>query len=87
MVLRELASKRNCLRLQTFLITGTPNISATESNMYNICVGVFCTDKNRVVKISRSSFKVVLWTTNHTMIYPGLGPSLEVTALRPVAWY
>jgi hypothetical protein len=45
-------------------------------------VGVFCTDKNRVVKIECSSSDVVLRTTKHAVIYPGLGPSLEVIALR-----
>jgi hypothetical protein len=47
-------------------------------------IGVFCTGKNRVVKIAHSSSEVVLQTTNkHTIIYPGLGPCLEVIALRP----
>jgi hypothetical protein len=36
-----------------------------------------------VVKITRSSSKVVLQTVKHTMIYPGSGPSSEVIALRP----
>jgi hypothetical protein len=49
-----------------------------------IVVDVFYTGKNRVVKITHSSFEVVLRTTKHTMIYPGSGPSLEVIALRPV---
>jgi hypothetical protein len=48
-------------------------------------IGVFCTSKNRVVKIVRSSSEVVLLTIKHTMIYPGSGPSMEVTALRPAA--
>jgi Na+/melibiose symporter-like transporter len=48
-------------------------------------VGVFFTGKNRVVKIVHSSSDVVLRTTKHTLIYPGLGPSLEVIALRPAA--
>jgi hypothetical protein len=43
----------------------------------------FFTDKNRVVTITCSSFEMVLQTTKHTMIYPGLGPSLEVIAIRP----
>jgi hypothetical protein len=38
--------------------------------------------KDRVVKIARSSFEVVLQTTKHMVIYPGSGPSLEVIALR-----
>jgi hypothetical protein len=42
-----------------------------------------CTGKNRVVKIAHSSFEMVLRTTKHTMIYPGLGPSLEVIVIRP----
>jgi hypothetical protein len=46
-------------------------------------IGVFCTGKNRVVKITCSSSEVVLQTTKHTMIYHGSGPSLEVIALRP----
>jgi hypothetical protein len=37
--------------------------------------------KYRVVKITRSSFEVVLRTMKHTMIYPSSGPSLEVIAL------
>jgi hypothetical protein len=40
--------------------------------------------KYRVDKIVRSSSEVVLRTTKHTMIYHGLGPSLEVIALHPV---
>jgi hypothetical protein len=47
-------------------------------------ISVFCTSKNRVVKILCSSSEVVLRTTKHTMIYPGSGPSLEVIALHPV---
>jgi hypothetical protein len=47
-------------------------------------VGVFYTDKNRVVKITHSSFELVLQTTKHTMIYPSLGPFLEVIALCTV---
>jgi hypothetical protein len=39
----------------------------------------------RVVKITHSTSEVVLQTTKHTMIYPGLGPFLEVIAIRPVA--
>jgi hypothetical protein len=34
-----------------------------------------------VVKIAHSSFKVVLRTMKHTMIYPGSDPSSEVIAL------
>jgi hypothetical protein len=47
-------------------------------------VDIFCTGKNRVVKIMHSSFKMVLRTMKYTMIYPGSGPSLEVIALCPV---
>jgi hypothetical protein len=36
----------------------------------------------RVVKIARSSSEVVLQTIKHTVIYPSLGTSLEVIALR-----
>jgi hypothetical protein len=37
-----------------------------------------------VVKIMHSSSEVVLRTIEHTMIYPGLGLSLEVITLYPV---
>jgi hypothetical protein len=37
-----------------------------------------------VVKITRSSSEMVLQTKKHTMIYPSLGPSLKIIALRPV---
>jgi hypothetical protein len=47
----------------------------------------FCTEKNRVVKIVHSSFEVVLRITEHTMIYPGSGPSFEVIPLCPAALY
>jgi hypothetical protein len=40
--------------------------------------------KYRVVKITHSSSEVVLRTTKHTVIYPDLGLSLEVIAVRPV---
>jgi hypothetical protein len=40
-----------------------------------------------VVKIARSSFEVILRAIKHTMINPGLGPSLEVIALYPAVWY
>jgi hypothetical protein len=50
-------------------------------------IGVFCTGKNRVVKIAYSSSEMVLWTTKHTMIYSGSGPSSEVIALHPAVWY
>jgi hypothetical protein len=33
-------------------------------------VTVFCTCKNKVIKITRFSSEVVLRTTKHTMIYP-----------------
>jgi hypothetical protein len=36
-----------------------------------------------VVKIARSSSEMVLRTIKHMVIYPGLGPSLEVIVLRP----
>jgi hypothetical protein len=48
-------------------------------------VGVFYTVKNMVVKIVRSSSKVILRTTKHIMIYPDSCPSLEVIALHPAA--
>jgi hypothetical protein len=54
-----------------------------ESKM-KVLVGVFCTGKNRVVKIACSSSEMVLQTTKHTMIYTGSGPSLEVITLRPM---
>jgi hypothetical protein len=50
-------------------------------------VGVFYTDKYRVVKITYLSSEVILRTTNHTVIYPNLGTSLEVITLRPTVWY
>jgi hypothetical protein len=53
----------------------------------NMSIGLFCSDKKRVVKITRSSSEMVLQTTKHTMIYTGSGPSLEVTALHSVVWY
>jgi hypothetical protein len=59
-------------------------VSAPVIKMDNQSVSVFCADKNRVVKIARSSSEMVLQTTKHTMIYPGSGPSLEVIALRPM---
>jgi hypothetical protein len=59
-------------------------VSAPVIKMDNQSVSVFCTGKNRVVKITRSSFEMVLQTTKHTMIYPDSGPSLEVIALRPM---
>jgi hypothetical protein len=46
-------------------------------------VSVFCTGKNMLVKIVCSSSEVVLRTTKNTVIYPGLGLSLEGIALRP----
>jgi hypothetical protein len=51
---------------------------------YNIdFLSVFFTlARYRVVKIMHSCSKVVLLTTKHTMVYPGLGPSLEVIALH-----
>jgi hypothetical protein len=59
-------------------------VSAPVIKMDNQSVSVFCTGKNRVVKITRSSSEMVLQTTKHTMIYPDSGPSLEVIALRPM---
>jgi S-methylmethionine-dependent homocysteine/selenocysteine methylase len=59
-----------------------------EENMLQILlpgpptVGVFCTSKKKVAKITRSSSEVVLRTTKHIMIYPNSGLSLEVIALR-----
>jgi hypothetical protein len=50
-------------------------------------VGVFTPARYRVVKIACSCSEVVLWTTKHTMVYPGSSPSLEVIALRPTVWY
>jgi hypothetical protein len=47
-------------------------------------IGVFCTDKNMVVKIAYSSSEMVLRTTKHIMIYPDSAPSLKVIAIRPV---
>jgi hypothetical protein len=38
-----------------------------------------------VVKIKHSSSEMVLQLTEHTMTYPGSGPSLEVIAL--VQWF
>jgi hypothetical protein len=48
-------------------------------------VGVFCTGKDRVVKITRSSNEVVLQTIKHMVIYHGSSLSLEVIALCPAA--
>jgi hypothetical protein len=45
-------------------------------------IGIFCTGKNRVVKITHSSSDIVLRTTKHTMIYPDSGTSSEVIVLR-----
>jgi hypothetical protein len=47
-------------------------------------VDVFTPARYRVVKIACSCSEVVLRTTNHTMVYPGSGPSLEVISLHPV---
>jgi hypothetical protein len=49
----------------------------------NLHVIIFCTDKNRVVKIIRSSSEMVLRTIKHTMIYPCSCPFLNVIALHP----
>jgi hypothetical protein len=40
-----------------------------------------------VVKIAHSSSEVAFRTMKHIMIYPNLGPSSEVIALRPVISY
>jgi hypothetical protein len=57
------------------------------SSLFNLSkckgVSVFCTGKNRVVKITHFSSDVVLQTIKHVIIYPGSGSSLEVIALRP----
>jgi hypothetical protein len=46
-------------------------------------MSVFSTPaKYRVVKITRSSFEVVLRTMKYTVIYPGLGPSSKVIILH-----
>jgi acid stress-induced BolA-like protein IbaG/YrbA len=50
--------------------------------MEYMCVGVFCTDKNRVVMIARSIYEMVLRTTKHTMIYAGLDSSFKVIAIH-----
>jgi hypothetical protein len=50
-------------------------------------VDVFAPARYRVVKITRSSSEVVLWTIKHTMIYPDLGPTLEVIALHLAVQY
>jgi hypothetical protein len=41
----------------------------------------------KVVKIARSSSEVVLLTTKHMEICPGLDPTLEVVAICPAVWY
>jgi hypothetical protein len=46
-------------------------------------VSVFRTGKNRMVKIVRSSFEMVLRTIKHTMIFSGSVPYLKVIALHP----
>jgi hypothetical protein len=56
-------------------------------NYQESIVGVFCTSKNRVVKIARSSSEMILWTIEHAMIYPGSSLSLEVIVLHPAIWY
>jgi hypothetical protein len=38
---------------------------------------IFCTGKNKVIKITCFSSEMVLQTTKHTMIYPGSGPLLK----------
>jgi hypothetical protein len=50
-------------------------------------LGFFASARYMVVKIMRSCSKMVLRTTEHTMIYSGSGPCLEVIALRPVDLY
>jgi hypothetical protein len=44
----------------------------------------FAPARYRVVKIACSYSKVVLRTTNHTIVYPGSDLSLKVIALYPV---
>jgi hypothetical protein len=43
----------------------------------------FALVRYRVVNIAHFSSEVVLQTMNHTVIYPGSVPSLEVIALCP----
>jgi hypothetical protein len=45
----------------------------------------FAPTRYRVVKIVHFCFEVVLRTTKHTIFYLGLGPSIEIIALRPMA--
>jgi hypothetical protein len=47
-----------------------------------VSVDVFYTDKNRVIKIARFSFEIVLRTIKHKMIYHGSGYSLEIIVIR-----
>jgi hypothetical protein len=47
----------------------------------------FAPARYMVIKIERSSFEVVLWTTKHMVIYPISGSSLEVIVIRPAIWY
>jgi hypothetical protein len=47
-----------------------------------VSADVFYTDKNRVIKIVRFSFEIVLRTTKHKMIYHASGYSLEIIAIR-----
>jgi hypothetical protein len=71
--------------------TKNPRVKHTEENfsykMWNVRVyscRSFCTGKNRVVKITRSSSEMVLRTIKHTMIYISSGPSLKVVVLHLV---
>jgi hypothetical protein len=47
-------------------------------------VSVFAPVRYMVVKTAHFSSEVVLQTTKHMVIYPGLGSSLEVITLHPV---
>jgi hypothetical protein len=91
----------NCFTLLSYVVISFKLISITLLN-YNCTytqviysthihgtthVSVFCTNKNRMVKITCSSSEMVLWTIKYTMIYSGSGPSLKIIALRPVVWY
>jgi hypothetical protein len=48
-------------------------------------IGVFCINKNKVAKITRSSSEVVLRTIEHMVIYPASVPSMEVIVIHPAA--
>jgi hypothetical protein len=68
--------------LQIVIVYNTPK---TIYSRDAVVVSVFFAPANYgVIKIVYSSSEVVLQTTKHTMIYPGLGPSLKVIVLHPV---